>query len=263
MYVKLFASLYHGTLRGCSDEILVFTNLLAHSDQYGIIDKHWRAIAEETGLSRDRVEIAILNLEAADPESRSSEMDGRRIVRVDEHRSWGWRIVNYGKYRDIKNEDDRREQNRLAQERFRNKNKQPSAQSNHSKQPSAQVEAEGDKEVDTEVKEKKPKSKTRQKKSQVIITQFLESCKAEDVKPLKADSPVYVYAESVGITDEMVNVCWQEFKARNVASGKQYTDWRLAFANCVRGNWLKLWWMKEGEPVGWTSLGEQARRAHA
>ena len=121
MYVKLFASLYQGTLRGRSDEILVFTNLLAHSDQHGVVDKHFRAIAEETGLPRDRVEAAILNLEAPDSESRSPEMNGCRIVRMDEHRVWGWRIVNYGKYRAIRNEDDRREQNRIAQERHREK----------------------------------------------------------------------------------------------------------------------------------------------
>lgn len=137
MYVKLFASLYQGTLRGCSDEILVFTNLLAHADQHGFVDKHWRAIAEETGLPRNRVEAAIISLEAPDNESRSPEHEGRRIIRMDGHRAWGWQIVNYGKYRAIRSEDDRREQNRAAQERFRNKSKQ-------SKPRSAQGEAEGE-----------------------------------------------------------------------------------------------------------------------
>lgn len=136
MYAKLFASLYQGTLRGCSDEILVFTNLLAHADATGIVDKHWRAISEETGLSRERVESAINNLEAPDLESRSPEMEGRRIVRIDEHRAWGWKIVNYGKYRAIRNEEDRREQNRLAQEKWRNKQNKPR------KPESAQAEGE-------------------------------------------------------------------------------------------------------------------------
>ena len=45
MYCKLFASLYQGTLRGQSDEILVFTNLLANCDRDGYVDKHFRAIA--------------------------------------------------------------------------------------------------------------------------------------------------------------------------------------------------------------------------
>ena len=124
--------------------------MLAHADVYGIVDKHWRAISEETGLPRDRVEKAILNLEAPDPESRSPEMDGCRIVKMDAHRAWGWKIVNYGKYRSIRDEDDRREQNRIAQEKFRNKNKskiQEVSNSNQSKPhnpKSAQEEEEGE-----------------------------------------------------------------------------------------------------------------------
>lgn len=146
MYVKLFASLYQGTLRGCSDEILVFTNLLAHCDAAGVVDKHWRAICEETGLPRDRVEKAISNLEAADPESRSPEQEGRRIVKLDEHRAWGWQVVNYTKYRDIKDAETRREQNRIAQEKWRNKNKQRKQES----AASAQVEGEGEGKVEEE-----------------------------------------------------------------------------------------------------------------
>lgn len=138
MYVKLFASLYQGTLRGKSDGILVFTNLLAHADQSGRVDIHPRAIAEEVGLSEDSVRVALEFLEAVDEESRSPENEGRRIVLLDGHRAWGWQIVNYGKYRAIKNEDDRREQNRLAQERWRSKQSSVSDVSND-KQASAEI----------------------------------------------------------------------------------------------------------------------------
>jgi hypothetical protein len=62
MYCKLFASLYQGTPRGRSDEILVFTNLLAHADKDGYVDKHFLAIAQETGLQLDRVKLAIESL---------------------------------------------------------------------------------------------------------------------------------------------------------------------------------------------------------
>lgn len=134
MYVKLFASLYQGTLRGKPDEILVFTNLLAHADKDGVVDIHWRAIADEVGLPPDRVKAAIENLEMPDSESRSPEEDGKRLIRLDEHRAWGWRVTNYAKYRGIKNEDERREQNRVAQEKWRNKNKQPSSDVNESNQ---------------------------------------------------------------------------------------------------------------------------------
>ena len=139
--------MYQGTLRGRPDEILVFTNLLAHADSTGLVDKHWRAISEEIGISRERVEAAILILESPDPESRSPEQDGRRIVRIDDHRAWGWQIVNHGKYRAIKNEDDRREQNRLAQERWRNK------QNKQRKPRSAQAEAEAEAEAEADKKD--------------------------------------------------------------------------------------------------------------
>ena len=137
MYVKLFASLYQGTLRGRSDEILVFTNLLAYADRHGIVDKHPRAIADETGLSIEKVSAAIQTLESPDSESRSPEEEGRRIMRLDDHRAWGWQVTNYEKYRAIRTEDERREQNRLAQEVWRNKqnkqNKPASADDNQDK----------------------------------------------------------------------------------------------------------------------------------
>lgn len=123
MYAKLFTSIYQGTLRGNSRGLLVFTNLLAHADQNGIVDIHPRAIADEVGLSHEQVCEALLELEAPDPESRSPDEEGRRIVRLDEHRAWGWQVVNYLKYRAIRSEDDRREQNRLAQQRWRERNK--------------------------------------------------------------------------------------------------------------------------------------------
>jgi hypothetical protein len=121
MYCKLFASLYQGTLRGKSHEILVFTNMLAHADQDGCVDKHFRAIADEVGLTVDEVKAAIEVLESPDPESRSPEKDGRRIERINDHRAWGWQIVNYGKYRAIKSDEDRRKANREAQARHREK----------------------------------------------------------------------------------------------------------------------------------------------
>ena len=135
MYAKLFTSIYQGTLRGNSHGLLVFTNMLAHADKEGIVDIHPRAIAEEVGLSREQVQTAIDELEAPDEESRSPEEQGRRIIRIDDHRAWGWRVVNYVKYRAIRSEDDRREQNRIAQANWRAKQ----AEGKQSKPPSSAV----------------------------------------------------------------------------------------------------------------------------
>ena len=147
MYAKLFASIYQGTLRGNTHGLVVFTNMLAHADAAGWVDMHPKAIAEEVGLTLEEVKEAIRDLEAPDIESRSPEEGGRRIVLLDEHRAWGWRIVNHAKYRAIRSEEDRREQNRLAQERFRNRHKHDSNESKPRKPPSAQAEAEAEAEA--------------------------------------------------------------------------------------------------------------------
>ena len=139
MYAKLFTSIYQGTLRGNSHGLLVFTNLLAHCDKDGIADIHPRAIAEEVGLAPDQVRAALDELEAPDEESRSPEEGGRRIVRVDEHRAWGWRVVNYLKYRAIRNEEDRREQNRRAQEAWRKRHKAEHGEVSRAKPRSSKV----------------------------------------------------------------------------------------------------------------------------
>lgn len=146
-------------MRGNSRCLLVFTNLLAHADQTGMVDIHPRAIADEVGLSQDDVKAALVELEDIDPESRSPEQDGRRIIRLDGHRAWGWQITNYVKYRSIHNEDERREQNRLAQARWRDKNKQTVSVRNHVSAQSAHTDADAD--ADTEGDAKKTKRTAR------------------------------------------------------------------------------------------------------
>lgn len=128
--------------------------MLAHADKEGWVDIHPRAIAEEVGLTLEQVNAAIAELEAPDAESRSPEESGRRIVRLDEHRAWGWRVVNHAKYRAIRSEEDRREQNRLAQQRFREARKPQVSDSKQRKPPSAHTETETETETTT-------KSKTR------------------------------------------------------------------------------------------------------
>lgn len=154
MYAKLFTSIYQGTLRGNSNALLVFTNLLAHADSVGEVDMHPRAIAEEVGLSMEQVKSALDTLEAPDDESRTPDEGGRRIVRLDAHRAWGWRVVNHAKYRAIRSEEDRREQNRAAQERWREKNKQSKPASAEPKQKKPRKPRSANTEADTEANTK-------------------------------------------------------------------------------------------------------------
>ena len=100
-WVKVYRSLWDGTL-GCQPEAcFVFLFMLAHCDPDGIIEMTPKAIAARSGFDIEAVKRAIQVLEQPDPESRTPNEDGRRIVPLDHHRSWGWRIVNYKQYRDM------------------------------------------------------------------------------------------------------------------------------------------------------------------
>jgi hypothetical protein len=111
MYVKVFPSMYDGTLttHGPWQALVTFQQMLVLADPQGIVDMTPEAIAARTTIPLDIIRIGVAALEQPDPESRSAELDGRRIVRVADHRSWGWQIVNYLQYRAIRDEEHRRE----------------------------------------------------------------------------------------------------------------------------------------------------------
>lgn len=108
-------------MRGHADLILVFSNLLAFKDKDQFVDKHPRCISEEVGIPEDQVRAALRELEAPDPESRSEAHEGRRLLRMDDHRDWGWFVVNGAYYDGLRNSEERRIQNLEAQARRRRK----------------------------------------------------------------------------------------------------------------------------------------------
>src|SRR3990172_4758342 len=140
VYAKVFSSLWCGTLYGKTDAQLVFIFLLAHADADGEVRVVPEAIAGPTGLTLEQVSSALSLLEAPDIESGSPEQSGARLERVGN--AARWQITNYLKYRGLRDEDQRRKQNRESQQRFREKPKPPSAEISHCQPPSAQGEAE-------------------------------------------------------------------------------------------------------------------------
>ena len=114
MYAKVFSQIYDGTLctRGPWQALVTFQQMLVLADLEGNVDMTAGAISRRTTIPLDIIEMGISSLVLPDPESRTPTEEGRRIVRLAEGRSWGWRIVNYAQYRDLKKEEDRREYHR-------------------------------------------------------------------------------------------------------------------------------------------------------
>lgn len=118
-YTKLFAKMYEGSMRGKSDLLLVFPYMLCNSEADGTIDQTPKCMADALGISLERTLAALHELESPDPLSRTPDEDGRRIVLLDPHRDWGWRIVNREKYWNCFGDEKYREKGRARQERFR------------------------------------------------------------------------------------------------------------------------------------------------
>ena len=147
-YAKVFKSLFYGSLVGHSETQLVFICLLTHCDSEGYVELPPSMIATMTGIPEAMVDSSLRDLEGPDPASRTADHEGRRIERV--HEFGAWNVLNYGRYRAMRDEDDRKAQNREAQNRHR----QPtSASVSHGQPSSSQAEAEA--EADTDTKERK------------------------------------------------------------------------------------------------------------
>ncbi len=109
MYGKIFHSIYDGTLAEDWRALITFQQLIVLCDADGIIDMTPQSIARRTGIPIEHIEAGLDILIAPDPSSRSDSEEGKRIIPLNDERSWGWQIVNHKHYRDLRTADDRRE----------------------------------------------------------------------------------------------------------------------------------------------------------
>ena len=109
MYAKVFAQILDSSIADDYQLRHFFTDMLVLADINGVVDMTPTAIAARTRIPVEKVTVFLAQLEAPDAESRSPESEGRRIVRLDKHRTWGWIIVNYDKFRKTASDEQRRE----------------------------------------------------------------------------------------------------------------------------------------------------------
>lgn len=129
MYGKLFAQMYDGTLRADWRALVTFQQMIILCDADGVIDMTPDALAARTGIPLDVIQAGIASLEAPDPRSRTPDREGRRIERLDDHRDWGWRIVNHARYRKLVDAGTVREQNRIRQANKRERDRHAASRS--------------------------------------------------------------------------------------------------------------------------------------
>lgn len=212
-YSKLHSSLVNSSLWTETDEVrILFITLLAMCDRHGEVQ------GSRTGIERianilpdpdgeDPWEI----LMSPDPDSsdlmRNPDNEGRRIEEIP----GGFKLLNFEYYRGLRNEDDRREQNRLAQAKLR-KRKQASAKVSRRKpasatnQPSPSVSVSDSESVLKE--EKRREEGTREKRPQSVT-----DCIA--------------YCREKGLTEHDGQWLWDKWQGNGFKNGgKPILDWR-------------------------------------
>ena len=123
---------------------IVWVTMLATADACGRVEGSTPGLSHIARVTVEECERALDRLMSPDPYSRTKEHEGRRVEEID----GGWRILNYGKYRERRDPEKRREQNREAKRRQRAKGAVSKKSANVSRdQPrSAQAEEEEEEE---------------------------------------------------------------------------------------------------------------------
>ncbi len=202
-YTKLFSEIVMSTVWREKDTTrLVWITMLALRNRHHVVEGSVPGLADCARVSIKACRAAIKVLSEPDPDSRSQELEGRRIQQVD----GGWFIVNGEKYRRKMSEDERREKNAIYQKNHRERKKSVSTQSDISAK-SAQTEEETDKEK----RKRKPLS--------------LSDCVA--------------YAKTVGISEQDAEAFFDSQEAGGwTRNGKALKNWQAAIRTWKANGWL-------------------------
>jgi hypothetical protein len=115
-YTKLFSNIVASTIWREDDKTrILWITLLALSDKDGFVGGSIPGLADMARMSIADCEQGLQKLQQPDPYSRTLDHEGRRIEVVD----GGWLILNRAKYRDLIPDEQRRERDRIRQQRHR------------------------------------------------------------------------------------------------------------------------------------------------
>jgi len=120
MYVKVFTQILDSSLAKDRRLRHFFIDLLLCSDADGNVVMTKEAIRKRIGATMEEVEWGLEELGKPDAESLTKEFEGRRVIPLDGH-GYGWKIVNYAYYRDIKSDKQRREETNERVRKWREK----------------------------------------------------------------------------------------------------------------------------------------------
>ena len=150
-YGKVFDSIFGSSIMEEDVEVrYIWMCMIIAADKEGFIDETIPALARRFNMPIENMEKAIDCFMGPDASSRTPDKDGRRIEPIRE--TFGWKIINYDYYRQLRDDEQRREYMREYMRKYRdNQGKEdPLAPVNNGKQQLAHTD------TDTDTDTKKP-----------------------------------------------------------------------------------------------------------
>jgi hypothetical protein len=121
MYTAAFGSMFEGSMCGAGANVFaVWLYALSRCDSDGDVELCPKPVSLLIGCSEDDVRGAIEYLTAPDPDSRSDEEDGRRLVQTGK---FLFRVVNRKHYAEIMSYQNKKERDRQRQQAKRDEAK--------------------------------------------------------------------------------------------------------------------------------------------
>ena len=115
MYGKHFAQMYTGSMYGIGSVVFaVWGYVIAHTREDHCVELNVKPLAGALGETEENVQEALDTLQAPDPDSRSKEYEGRRLVPHPEN-PFLYFVPTHAAYRNTRNEEERRAYNREKQ----------------------------------------------------------------------------------------------------------------------------------------------------
>jgi hypothetical protein len=104
-YTKLFSSITESTVWGESYATrIVWVTMLAMADASGDVYGAISGLARRANVTLQEAKTALQSFMAPDPYSRTKDNDGRRVEEID----GGGHLINHGKYKGVRDKDERR-----------------------------------------------------------------------------------------------------------------------------------------------------------
>lgn len=116
MFGKFFASTFTGSLFGSGPDVFAVWGYVIANTVDATVELNPHLLSAVLGAPVERVDAAIVFLTQPDPQSRSQASQGRRLIHES---AFQYHVVNHDRYRQLRNEEDRRAYNREAKRRER------------------------------------------------------------------------------------------------------------------------------------------------